>query len=138
MGLQLASGTPCCVIHHIEHADCITLSSDEETGVPTLNQDGERGEKEKGKMGKEGELLERVKEEKMADASSSKISREKNTVGKRARENSIEENSGNVKKKTKVARLFDSDSSDDENMARIKAGGRLSSSSGGSLTQKVQ
>ena len=100
-------------------------------------------EEEKSKVGKQVELLERVKEEMMADASSSKSSLEKNTVGKRVRENSTEENSGNVKaakrlKKTKVARLFDSDSSDDENMARIKAGARLSSTSGGSLTQKVQ
>ena len=108
-----------------------------------MNQDGGRGEKEKSEVGKQGVLLERVKEEKMADASSTKSSLEKNTVGKRARENSTEENSGNIKaakraKKAKVARLFDSDSSDDENMSRIKAGARLSSSSGGSLTQKVQ
>merc|ERR1712098_667489 len=65
------------------------------------------------------------------------------TAGKRARENSSEEDSGNVRakkraKKAKVARLFDSDSSDDENMARIKAGAHLTSSSGGSLTQKVR
>ena len=124
-------------------ADCITLSSDEESGVPTSNQDGGRGEKEKGKVGKQDELLERVKEEKRADASSTKDNFERNTAGKRARENSSEENGGNVEakkraKKAKVARLFDSDSSDDENMARIKAGARLSSSSGGSLTQKVQ
>ena len=108
-----------------ETADCITLSSDEEY------------EKVKEMLSKGGE---KVKEE--ADVlQDKKITPKKSPDGKRGRVSSSDENSEKSKvgkKKSKASRLFDTDSSDDENLKQLKARPIPKSPSQGSLARQVQ
>ena len=106
-----------------ETADCITLSSDEDEGIKNANN-ATGGEK--------------VKEEVNVYK---KITPKKGSYGKRGLDSSSEETLENTKvrkkKKSKAARLFDSDSSDDENLKQLKAAPLPKSPSQGVLARQV-
>ena len=109
-----------------ETADCITLSSDEDEGVKDVNKATGRGEK--------------VKEE-VNVLPDKKITPNKASSGKRDRDSSSEEtlekSKVGKKKKSKAVRLFDSDSSDDEDLKQFKAAPLPKSPSQGSLARQV-
>ena len=107
-----------------ETADCITLSSDEDEGAKDMVAKG--GEKVK----EEADVLQ-----------DKKITPKKSPDGKRGRVSSSDENSEKSKvgkKKSKASRLFDTDSSDDENLKQLKARPIPKSPSQGSLARQVQ
>ena len=107
-----------------ETADCITLSSDDED------------EKVKDIAEKGGE---KVKEE-VDVLEDKKITPKKSPDGKRGRVSSSDESPAKPimrKKKSKASRLFDTDSSDDENLKQLKAQPIPKSPIQGSLARKV-
>ena len=106
-----------------ETADCITLSSDEDEGAKDMVAKG--GEKVK----EEADVLE-----------DKKITPKKSPDGKRGRVSSSDESPAKPimrKKKSKASRLFDTDSSDDENLKQLKADPIPKSPIQGSLARKV-
>ena len=116
--VQLKFGRRCQPVD--ETADCITLSSDEDEGVKDVNRTMVGG----------GVKLE-----------VNALQDEKTTPKKRGRDSSSDETLEKSKvrkdKKSKAVRLFDSDSSDDENLKLLKAASLPKSPSQGSLAQQV-
>ena len=116
--VQLKFGRRCQPVD--ETADCITLSSDEDEGVKDVNM---------ATTGVEVKLEVNVLQDK------------KTTPKKRGRDSSsektLEKSKVRKEKKSKAARLFDSDSSDDENLKLLKAASLPKSPSQGSLAQQV-
>ena len=117
--VQLKFGHRCQPVD--ETADCITLSSDEDDVV----KDGDIG-----MAGGAVKLEANVLQDEV----------EKTTPKKRGRDSSSEETLEKckvIKKKSKATRLFDSDSSDDENLKWLKAAPLPKAPSQGSLAQQV-